>query len=107
MSRLFLLLSLFVSLSLPSLSHQSPSNIVGYFPQWGLYGGYFAKNLVTSGSAPLLTHVNYAFGNIVNNQCQSYDSWADYQDPLAAAETVNGQADSSDPNAFAGNFHQF
>jgi chitinase len=107
MSRLFLLLSLFVSLSLPSLSQQSPSNIVGYFPQWGLYGGYFAKNLVTSGSAPLLTHVNYAFGNIVNNQCQSYDSWADYQDPLAAAETVNGQPDSSDPNAFAGNFHQF
>jgi chitinase len=83
------------------------TKIVGYFPQWGIYGNYVAKNLVTSGSAPLLTHINYAFGNIVNNQCQSYDTLADYQYQLPASDTVNGVADSSDPNAFAGNFHQF
>jgi chitinase len=116
MTRFALLLVAFTSLGFSSFSQtalasstandQTASKIVGYFPQWGLYGNYFAKNLVTSGSAPLLTHINYAFGNIVNNQCQSYDTWADYQDPLPAAETVNGQADSSDPNAFAGNFHQ-
>jgi chitinase len=118
MSRFVFLLIFFSSISWPSFSEaaelragsspkdQNGANIVGYFPQWGLYGGYFVKNLITSGSAPLLTHINYAFGNIVNSQCQSYDTWADYQDPLAAVETVNGQADSSDPNAFAGNFHQ-
>jgi chitinase len=85
--------------------------IAGYFPQWGLYGGYvfggyFVKNVITTGSAPLLTHLNYAFANVVNNQCASFDTWADYQDPLSADETVDGQADSLDPNAFAGNFHQ-
>jgi chitinase len=118
MRRFFFLLIFFASLSVPPFSQaaqlnasgsppdQDATKIVGYFPQWGLYGNYFVKNLVTSGSAPLLTHLNYAFGNIVNNQCQSYDTWADYQDPLTAGETVNGQADSSGPNAFAGNFHQ-
>jgi chitinase len=110
MNRCFLLLVVFLSFCLSSFSQAPPeqgaSRIVGYFPQWGLYGNYFVKNLVTSGSAPLLTHINYAFGNIVNNQCQSYDSWADYQDPLPASATVNGQSDSGDPNALAGNFHQ-
>ena len=80
--------------------------LVGYFPQWGTYGGYNVKNVITSGSAPLLTHLNYAFANVADNQCQSFDPWADYQNPLPADQTVNGRADSQDPNAFVGNFHQ-
>lgn len=85
--------------------------VVGYFPQWGLYGGYvfggyFVKNLVTTGSATRLTHLNYAFANVVNSQCASFDTWADYQDPLPADETVDGQPDSLAANAFVGNFHQ-
>jgi chitinase len=86
-----------------------PHKVVAYFPQWGLYGGYvfggyFVKNVITTGSAPRLTHLNYAFGNVVNNQCASFDPWADYQDPLPADETVDGQADIA--GTFAGNFHQ-
>lgn len=85
--------------------------VVGYFPQWGLYGGYvfggyFVKNLVTTGSATRLTHLNYAFANVVNSQCASFDTWADYQDPLPADETVDGKPDSLAANAFVGNFHQ-
>ncbi|MGB7436172.1 MAG: glycoside hydrolase family 18 protein [Candidatus Acidiferrum sp.] len=85
--------------------------VVGYFPQWGLYGGYvfggyFVKNVITTGSATRLTHLNYAFANVVNNQCASLDTYADYQDSLPADETVDGIADSTAPNAFAGNFHQ-
>jgi chitinase len=34
----------------------------------------------------------------------SFDTWADYQAPVAAAHAVNGQADSY--GSFAGNFHQ-
>jgi len=82
------------------------SKVVAYFPQWGLYGGYFVKNVVTSGSAPLMTHLNYAFGGIENNHCASADTWADYQDPLTADETLNGQPDSGNPSDLAGNFHQ-
>ena len=81
-------------------------NIVGYFPQWGIYSNYFVKNLITSGSAPLLTHLNYAFANVQNNACSSFDPWADYQVPFTDDQTVNGEPDSAAPNAFVGNFHQ-
>ncbi|HXM97066.1 MAG TPA: glycoside hydrolase family 18 protein [Candidatus Dormibacteraeota bacterium] len=80
--------------------------VVGYFPQWGLYSGYFVKNVITSGSAPLLTHLDYAFANVKNSRCESFDPWADYQVPLTAAEAVNGDADDTKPGTFAGNFHQ-
>jgi len=109
---LFVALSLFLQGAPAGNGAQQPNQtpkVIAYFPQWGLYGGYvfggyFVKNLITTGSAPLLTHLNYAFGNVVNNQCASFDTWADYQDPLPADETVDGQADI--PGAFAGNFHQ-
>jgi chitinase len=80
--------------------------VVGYYPQWGIYdtpSAYNVKNVVTSGSAPLLTHLIYAFAVIQDNKCVSADTWADYQDPLPADETVDGVADSG---TFAGNFHQ-
>jgi chitinase len=82
----------------------SPMKIVGYFPRWGMYSSYFVKNLITSGSAPLLTHIDYAFTNVVNNKCVSFDPNADYQATFTAANAVNGQADAH--GSFAGNFHQ-
>src|ERR1043166_4264170 len=62
---------------------------VGYFIQWGIYGrSFFVKNLVTSGQAAKLTHVNYAFANVSEdghcfeaNQAGEGDAWADYQRP--------------------------
>jgi chitinase len=108
--------------SLPLMAQEFPAGqdrpearlkhkVIAYYPQWGLYGGYpfpgyFVKNLITSGAAPRLTHLNYAFANVVDNQCASFDTWADFQDPLSADETVDGQPDSLAPNAFVGNFHQ-
>jgi chitinase len=85
---------------------EAHKKIVGYFPQWGIYSNYFVKNVVTSGSAELLTHLSYAFANVVNNQCQSFDTWADYQVPFSTDQTVNGEADSQQSGAFVGNFHQ-
>jgi chitinase len=115
---LSLLLSLFVSFAFPAFAQTSSvmsltadasqhgKKIVGYFPQWGIYSNFFLKNVVTSGSAPLLTHLNYAFANVVTNQCQGFDPWADFQVPFPANETVNGKADSKKAGAFVGNFHQ-
>jgi chitinase len=86
---------------------------VGYFIQWGIYGrGFFVKDLVTSGSAAKLTHVNYAFANVSQdgrcfeaNIAGEGDAWADYQRPASAAESVDGVADSPD-QALKGNFNQ-
>jgi chitinase len=90
----------------PETTSAVSHKLVGYYPQWGVYDAppYNVKNVITSGSATLLTQLIYAFANIVDNKCASYDTWADYQDPLPAGETVNGKADVS--GEFAGNFHQ-
>jgi chitinase len=87
---------------------------VGYFVQWGIYGrSFFVKNLVTSGQAAKLTHVDYAFANVSEdghcfeaNQAGEGDAWADYQRPASADESVDGVADSPD-QALKGNFNQF
>ena len=90
----------------PSAAPAPPRRVVGYFPQWGTYGGFNVKNLVTSGSAGVLTQIDYAFAALSNGQCVSSDPWADFQQPLTAAETITGVADSTAPGAFVGNFHQ-
>jgi chitinase len=90
---------------------RSHANVVGYFIEWGIYGRqYFVKNVATSGSASRLSVLNYAFANVApdsgnNVVCQLADPWADYQRPVSAAESVNGQDDTA-AQPIAGNFHQ-
>ncbi|MGC7100459.1 glycoside hydrolase family 18 protein [Amycolatopsis lurida] len=80
---------------------------LGYFAQWGVYGrNYHVKNIHTSGSAAKLTHINYAFGNVVNGQCVLGDTYADYDRFYGAAESVDGVADTWDNGALRGNFGQ-
>jgi len=86
----------------------SAKTVLGYFAQWGIYGrGYLVKNIETSGSAPHLTHINYAFGNVRNNKCEvgvtmpsdpntgaGGDAFADYTKSFSAAQSVDGVADT-------------
>jgi chitinase len=88
-----------------------PTEVVGYFIQWGLYGrGFFAKDLIDNGSAGKLTVINYAFGNVAPNAagdvvCQSGDPWADYGRPTAPEDSVDGVGDIwGEP--LRGNFRQ-
>src|SRR6266508_6329894 len=86
---------------------------VGYFTQWSIYArNYFVKNLVTSGAASRLTHVNYAFANVgADGRCFEAnlagqgDAWADYQRRFDATQSVDGVADRFD-QPLAGNFNQ-
>ncbi|MEY9963795.1 chitinase [Streptacidiphilus sp. MAP12-16] len=85
---------------------QSQKQLVGYFTQWGIYSGFFEKNLISSGEIKHLTELDYAFSNIATDgTCSSGDSWADYQRPFAASESVTGQADAAG-QALLGNFNQ-
>jgi chitinase len=80
---------------------------MGYFVQWGVYQrNYHVKNIHTSGSAAKLTHINYAFGNVVNGQCVIGDSYADYDRFYSAAESVDGVSDTWDAGALRGSFGQ-
>src|SRR6188508_1909630 len=84
--------------------------VVGYFIEWGIYGrGYYVKDVETSGSADELSVINYAFGNVApdgngNVTCQLADTWADYQRPVGASESVTGEADGPD-QVLRGNFN--
>ncbi|MEU3374740.1 glycoside hydrolase family 18 chitinase [Streptomyces sp. NPDC006711] len=79
---------------------------LGYFTDWGIYQrNYQVKNIVTSGSASKLTHINYAFGNVTNGQCAIGDAYADYQKTYDASSSVDGTADTWD-QPVAGNINQ-
>jgi chitinase len=96
---------------------------VGYFTQWGVYGrGFQAKDLVTSGAAEQLTHINYSFGNIHHQSLECFiankaqgtgpngsdgagDAWADFGMGYTAANSVAGVADTWD-QPLAGSFNQ-
>ncbi|WP_224365579.1 glycosyl hydrolase family 18 protein [Hyalangium versicolor] len=85
--------------------------LVGYFVRWGVYGrAFYPKSLDASGAAAKLTHLNYAFGNVVNGKCTILaspqgDPWADYQMGFDASKSVDGQADTWD-QPLKGNFNQ-
>ncbi|MFC8095858.1 glycosyl hydrolase family 18 protein [Streptomyces sp. NPDC057301] len=79
---------------------------LGYFTEWGVYGrNYHVKNLVTSGSASKITHINYAFGNVKNGQCTVDDTYAAYDKAYTADQSVSGTADTWD-QPLRGNFNQ-
>ncbi|MDB1087636.1 glycoside hydrolase family 18 chitinase [Streptomyces sp. ACA25] len=78
----------------------------GYFTEWGVYDrNYHIKNIVDSGSAEKLTHINYAFGNVQNGRCTIGDAFAAHEKSYTAAESVDGKADTWD-QPLRGNFNQ-
>ena len=82
------------------------SKVVGYFTDWGTYDReYYVKNIETSGSAARLTHVNYAFGNVTGGKCAMGDADAATGRAYAAAESVDGVADTAS-QPLRGNFNQ-
>ncbi|MFE2141860.1 glycosyl hydrolase family 18 protein [Streptomyces sp. NPDC059456] len=79
---------------------------LGYFTDWGVYQrNYHVKNLVTSGSAAKITHINYAFGNVQGGKCTIGDAYADYDKAYTADQSVDGVADTWD-QPLRGNFNQ-
>jgi chitinase len=87
--------------------HGAKTRTVAYFTQWGIYGRNFVvRDIVANGTAPKLTHLNYAFGFLDEQaKCISVDPWADYQKPFEANQAVSGKADEAGQPLF-GNLNQ-
>jgi chitinase len=91
----------------PDARPAAAPRVVGYFTDWGIYGRNFqVKGLETSGAAARLTHLVYAFGKITDGRCTTSDAWADYQKPIAAAQSVDGKADPSSGAGLRGTIGQ-
>ncbi|MGX1129217.1 chitinase [Streptomyces glaucescens] len=90
----------------PEAEAAAGAKVVGYFTEWGTYDRkYLVKNIETSGSAAKLTHINYAFGNVVGGKCVMGDAYAATERTYTAAESVDGVADTWD-QPLRGNFNQ-
>lgn len=80
--------------------------VVGYFTDWSVYGRNFqVRDVDASGAAGRLTHLVYAFGKVTDGACTTGDKWADYEKPIAAADSVDGAADAPGA-ALKGSFGQ-
>jgi chitinase len=81
----------------PATTPPPTARVVGYFTGWGIYGrDYQVKDVDTSGAAAGLSHLVYAFGKVIGGRCAVSDGWADYEKPIAAADSVDGRADSGE-----------
>src|SRR5579859_704876 len=98
--------------ALPAPAQKSRSGnfhtqVIGYFTENGVKSGrYTVKDIVSSGAAPLLTTLDYAFGRVDGDQCQIADRETALDHAYGAAESVDGTADPVGANRLRGAFHQ-
>ncbi|WP_432888319.1 glycoside hydrolase family 18 protein [Kribbella sp. CA-245084] len=94
--------------AVPAEAHGDNKRVVGYYTNWSGYDrNYLVSDLVKTGAAARLTHINYAFGFVdAAGNCISSDAWADYQRPFTAEQSVNGKADEPG-QVLNGNLNQF
>jgi len=87
---------------------QTPrQQLIGYYAErHAASGDYPLKQLATNEAAGLLTQLNYAFGKISQSRCQLLDSELEIKRAFPADQSVDGTADSTDPNQLRGTFHQ-
>ncbi|WP_158844428.1 glycoside hydrolase family 18 protein [Saccharothrix deserti] len=96
-----------VALAPQAVAHGTTTRTVGYYTQWSGYDrNFLVRDLVANGTAPRLTHLNYAFGFLdETGKCVSADPWADYQRPFGAEQSVDGTADVAG-QPLSGNLNQ-
>jgi chitinase len=107
--RLLLVLSVLIALcpALHAKDKRHQGQVIGYFTESGAASGkYPVKNIVTSGAANLLTQLDYAFGHVVDNQCQIANREVALEHEYDAASSVDSSADPMGPNQLRGTFHQ-
>ena len=80
-------------------SHSQASRVVGYYPAWGIYDRGFE---IADLPGEKLTHINYAFANLLGGQCVLGDPWADVERHLPGDPWSGPGSDAP----YFGNFHQ-
>jgi chitinase len=81
--------------------------VVGYLAEGPLASGqYSVKAIATSGAARMLTQLDYAFGEVANNQCQVANREVALDRLYNAESSVSGTSDLPGPNELRGTFHQ-
>lgn len=74
-------------------TQEEPWRVVGYLTTWGAYSGFHPLDLVTSGAAARLTHLNLAFGNVSDGRCVQGDPFVETGLSYDSINSVDGVAD--------------
>jgi len=81
--------------------------VVGYYAErHAASGDYPLKQLAANGAAGILTQLDYAFGKVAKSRCEVANPDIELKRAFRGDESVDGSADSSDPNQLRGTFHQ-
>lgn len=83
------------------------SQVIGYYAErHAVSGDYPLKQLSVNGAAGLLTELDYAFGKVAKARCEVPNPEVEINRAYSAEDSVDGTADSPDPNRIRGTFHQ-
>jgi chitinase len=83
------------------------SQVIGYYAErHAASGDYPLKQLSTNAAAGLLTQLDYAFGKVAKARCEVPNPDVEIKRAYTADDSVDGTADSPDPNRIRGTFHQ-
>ena len=99
----------FIGIALPGIAFAQTARpqLIGYYAErHAARGDYPLKQLASNGAAGLLTQLNYAFGKVSQSRCQLLDSDLELKRAFSAEQSVDGTADTTDPNQLRGTFHQ-
>lgn len=103
--RLFLFCTLTFTTS--SFAQSLPFQVVGYYAErHAASGDYPLRQLAENGAAGILTQLDYAFGKVAKKRCEVPNPDLELKKLYPADQSVEGSADSSDPNQLHGTFHQ-
>src|ERR1700749_3257909 len=58
----------------PPTTTSTGIKIIGFYPRYAIEDGFYPKNLISNGTIKSLTTINFAFANIVNNKCASFNT---------------------------------
>ena len=68
--------------------------VIGYFTNWAVYNDYHQKQSPNDLPWDKMTHINYSFFQIENNQITSIDPWADYDEANGGGMNMFGELKS-------------
>src|SRR6185312_6632953 len=81
--------------------------VVGYYAErHAASGDYPLKQPAANGASGILTQPDYAFGQVAKSRCEVANPDIELKRAFRGDESVDGSADSSDPNQLRGTFHQ-
>ena len=101
------ILVLFAIVVAPGFAQTSGFQVVGYYAErHAVSGDYPLKQLAQNGAAGMLTQLDYAFGKVAKSRCEVPNPDVELKRLFSADQSVDGTADSPDPNQLRGTFRQ-